>query len=229
MFAGKLLRLLHLCDPALPIGGFSHSYGLETYVQQGVVHDKDTAAQFINQQLSQNICFTDAAFVSLAYDAATTDNFEKIMELDEHCTALKISREVRQGSNKLGIRLLKIFNNKDEHALSNKYLQSTKGRKSSGHYSIAFGLLAAEMFIDKTDTLTGFFYNAAAGFVVNCVKLIPLGQQDGQSILMSFFPLIDTLVESCSQPDENRIGICCPAFDIRCMQHEQLYSRLYMS
>ena len=65
-----MLHLLHLCDPALPIGGFSHSAGLETYVQEGIVTDKKSAKEFLIKQLSQNICYTDAALLSLTYEAA---------------------------------------------------------------------------------------------------------------------------------------------------------------
>ena len=90
-------------------------------------------------------------------------------------------------------------------------------------------LYANALLIPKADALTGFYYNAAAGFVTNCVKLIPLGQQDGQEILFSLQPLIKKLVENTMQPNKELIGLCCTGFDIRCMQHEQLYSRLYMS
>ena len=83
--------------------------------------------------------------------------------------------------------------------------------------------------ITKQDALYGFYYNAAAGFVTNCVKLIPLGQQDGQEILFSLLPLMQQLAEQSMQPDKDLIGLCCTGFDIRSMQHEQLYSRLYMS
>ena len=85
------------------------------------------------------------------------------------------------------------------------------------------------MEIEKEDALTGFYYNAAAGMVTNCVKLIPLGQQEGQELLFSLQPLIKDLVKDAMVPDKTFIGKACPGFDIRSMQHEQLYSRLYMS
>ena len=225
----NLLHLLHLSDPALPIGGFSHSAGLETYVQQGTVKDKETAKEFVVQQLSQNIHFTDAALMSLAYDAALKKDLETIQRLDEICTAVKLPREMRMASNKLGTRLLKLFSSTEKFEVVKEYATAIQLQRVQGHYCIAFGLIAHASNIPKTDALTGFYYNAAVGFVTNSVKLIPLGQQDGQEILMSLFPLIDELATESLTPDEEMVGYCCTGFDIRSMQHEQLYTRLYMS
>ncbi|MEP7144427.1 MAG: urease accessory UreF family protein, partial [Ferruginibacter sp.] len=100
---------------------------------------------------------------------------------------------------------------------------------ATGHYSIVFGLYAYSLGIKKKDALTGFYYNAAACMVTNCVKLVPLGQQDGQEILFSLQPLIKHLAENTLTPDKSLVGLCCPGLDTRCMQHERLYSRLYMS
>ena len=229
MYSTSLLQLLHLCDPALPIGGFSHSAGLETYVQTGIIFNKEKAKEFVIQQLSQNIYYTDAALLSLAYDAAANNDFETILSLDELSNAVKLPMETRFTSNKLGIRLLKIFENNNEFVLPNKYKTYITNKDAHGHYCIAFALLAHSMNIKKRETLAGFYFNAASGFITNAVKLIPLGQQDGQEILMSLFPLINKLAEKSVSPDKELIGYCCAGFDIRCMQHERLYSRLYMS
>src|SRR5438067_7313474 len=115
----NLLALLQLSDPTLPVGGFSHSAGLETYVQYGIVKDKASAREFITTQLSQNIFYTDAALVSSAFDAAEKNDFISLLQLDEECTAVKLPREIRQASQKLGGRLLKIFSSLCNHSFAN--------------------------------------------------------------------------------------------------------------
>ena len=225
----NLIKLLHLTDPALPIGGFSHSAGLETYVQQGKVNNTSTAKDFVMQMLSKNIHYTDAAFVSLAYDAAEAQDMATIIALDAECSAVKLPEEMRKASSKMGNRLLKIFYPLCTDEFIDAYYEAIKTLQTSGHYCIAFALVAAAHNIEKQEALTGFYYNAAVGFVTNSVKLIPLSQQSGQEILYSLHSLIEKLAKENLQPDKELIGLCCSAFDIKAMQHERLYSRLYMS
>lgn len=224
----ELLRLLQLSDPMLPIGGYAHSYGLETYVQLGIVKNAATAKSYVTAMLQQNIQYTDAAFASLAYDCAAQQDWEGILHLNDECTAVKLPAEIRSASEKLGLRLIKIFQTFSKAHIAARY-QEAASTFLKPHYCIAFGIYAQALQVDKAAALTGFYYNAAAGMVTNCVKLVPLGQQEGQALLFSIHPLLTDLVASSLHPDKSLIGLCSAGFDIRCMQHERLYSRLYMS
>jgi len=225
----QILHLMHLADPALPVGGFSHSSGLETYVQLGLVKDKTTADAFITAMLSQSLRYNDAAFLSLCMDAAARKDLPAIQELDQECAAAKLPAEIRQASKKMGMRLLRIFEPLQPDSFTSAFAASASRQETPGNYCIVFALVAAALGIQKQDALRGFYYNAAAGLVTNCVKLIPLGQQTGQEILFSLLPLIEQLAADTMSPQKDTLGLCCTGFDIRCMQHEQLYSRLYMS
>ncbi len=221
MSSKNLTTLLHLSDPTLPIGGYAHSYGLESYVQQGGVCDEGSAAEFVRNSLMYNAKYNDGLYVRLAWEAAV--DIEKLKILDAECTALKSPMEIRQASLKLGVRLLKIF----ERKIDTKELSPlTKG---GGHYPIIYGAVAARMGISLHDTLLSFYYNSLVCMVTNAVKLIPLGQLSGQDLIFRLEEELPDLVDDTIALDPEMRGVCAVAFDIKAMQHERLYSRLYMS
>ncbi|MCF6129398.1 urease accessory protein UreF [Flavobacterium sp. AS60] len=223
------LHLLHLCDPTLPIGGFSHSSGLETYTQKEIVNSPETMKIYLTQILSNSILYNEAAFVSLVYEACKNQNWNRIIELDSICNASKLPKEIRNASQKLGTRLMKIFNPRIQSPLTFQIEEAVMNKELFGHYCILFGIYAHELKIPKKEALEGFFYNTAIGYITNAVKLIPLSQDSGQKLLFEITPLLEQLTEKALIPNEALLGKSSVGFDIRSMQHENLYSRLYMS
>ncbi|MGI9580413.1 urease accessory protein UreF [Chryseobacterium sp. RRHN12] len=224
-----LSGLLHLADPTLPIGGYTHSNGLETYVQERIVHNVETAKEFVQNMLQYNLKFNDGAFAKLAYEAAEKGDFQQLLELDNECNAIKCPKEIRQASQKLGLRLIKIFKRRERFPLMEAFEKAIQNKEVNSHYCIVFGVYAYLMKIPLYESLLGFYYTSVAGMITNAVKLVPLGQLDGQDILFSLYPVMEKTALETIELDRDMIGLCNTAFDIRCMQHERLYSRLYMS
>lgn len=225
----QLGALLHLVDPTLPIGGFNHSNGLETFVQEKVVYNKDSLHAYVQSQLEQNWVYNDGAYLSLAFDAALAEDVQALILLDKQLGATKMPRQVRDGSAKLGIRLLKIFGRYETHPVLLAFLDALAQKHAKGYFPIAFAIIAAAMGLDKDSALYAFYYNAAVGAVTNGVKLIPLSQMDGQDILYALRSPIEQAVQDSLTPNPDWIGAATLASDIRAMRHEQLYTRLYMS
>ena len=230
-----LLSLLHLSDPTLPIGGFNHSAGLETFVSENVITDADDLSAYLHTQLTQNWVYNDGAYVSLAHDA-TSDmlsgslkSFNRIIETDRLAVASKSARESREASIKLGLRLLKVFSLAQQNTTVGAIQEAIKLEQMSGTYPVIFGVLSACEKISKKNALTAFYYNTCMANITNGVKLIPLSQTDGQKILFSLRKDIMQAVKKSMTVEEKTTGASCAAAEIRSMRHERLYTRLYMS
>ena len=222
--------LLQVNDALFPIGGYSHSYGLETYIQKGIVHDEESAREFIYKRLKYNFAYNEFMAVRLAFEYAVREDLEAISRLEEIMEAGKIPRETREASRKLGSRFIKTLSALElpvQNSIFDKYREARKGK--SVHHAVAYGVFCGAAGISENEALEHFIYAQTSAMVTNCVKTIPLSQSSGQKLLSGCYPLLQELTEKVTELGEEWLGLSGPGFDLRCMQHEGLYSRIYMS
>lgn len=224
--------LLQLNDALFPIGSYTQSYGLETYVQQSIVTDKSSFQNYLQANLRYNLLYNDLLMVKLAYSAAQINDSTQLKYLDQLSTAIKPAREIREASNKLASRLIKTIQSLDLpnlQAIYLDYIYLVKNKQATGHHALTYGILCAALNLDYTASINCYAYAQVSAVVNNGVKLIPLSQTVGQQLLFALQQDLVECLEQLKHLEIHDLGRSCPAFELRAMQHEQLYSRLYMS
>lgn len=222
--------LLQINDSLFPIGAYSHSYGLETYIQQGRVHDGATAEMYIRNRLRFNFLYTDLLAARLAYDGAVRQDVAYLDHLEDLMEASRLPMELRDASKKLGNRFCKTLLHMEgpwHHDFFQVYMNERAGKTTC--HPCAYGVFCASQHIDKDEALANYLYAQSSAMITNCVKTVPLSQSEGQKILNSLHPLFRDLLQTVETAGEEMLCASTPGFDLRSMEHEHLYSRLYMS
>ncbi len=222
----SLLTLLQLTDSFFPTGAFAHSFGLETYVQCELVNDAETFEMFLRSTLHHSLRNGDAVAIGLTYKAT---EIGAIVDLDARLTAMKVARESREASIKIGKQFLRNTAILERNELLNEYAEQIQSGRCTGHHAVAYGLVASTAKIDLFSAILGYLHAHVVGQVSAAVRLIPLKPTDGQGIIQNIRPnLIDTarFAEGATIDD---LSSFTPGLDIRSMQHERLYSRLFIS
>lgn len=222
--------LLQLNDAFFPIGAYAHSYSLETYIQQELVHDRVSAAQWLGQYLKLSFLYSGLLPVRLAYEAAVQDDQMELRRLESRIKAAKAPMELRQASQKLGTRLVKTVRTLKLSFVSGIFIRYADLCKMTGvSHAVAYGVLCADCGIEKSAAIENYLYAQTSGIVNTCVKSVPLSQTDGQRMLLGCQSVWRELLIKLSELSADALCLSTPGMDIRSMQHEILYSRLYMS
>ena len=238
MDARRELLLLQICDSVFPIGAYSHSYGLETYIQLGIVHDEATAWEFVERQIRYPLTYTELLGMRLAYEAVREGDLGRIADEEALMAAAKVPDETRTASHKMAARFCKTaagFLDGEAAARFAAYVAGLAGDPVGDRYKLghmvnaAYGVFAALAGIDEDELLRRYLYSQVSAMVANCVKTVPLSQTAGQRLLFRSAPLQVEAVETALGASRELLGLSMPGFDVRCIEHETLYSRLYMS
>ncbi|ODA39915.1 urease accessory protein UreF [Desulfosporosinus sp. BG] len=216
------LRLMQLADSAFPSGGFTQSFGLETFIQGGDIKTQQELAQFMQTFLYFTWRPTDLLAVKLAWNATKQSDLKHLYLLDRRLNAMKLPSESREGSVKMGRRLRQLLGEIDT-------TYQSEVNFPFGHQAIIWGHYGAGAGIELALLLTAFAHMSTASLIANGVRAIPLGQTSGQQVLALLQPLLDTCIQWATTADDKDWGGSAPAFDWAGMAHERLYSRIFMS
>lgn len=224
----QLLLLLQITDSAFPTGAFAHSGGLETYAQLGLVRDAADLAKIIAVRLEAAVC-TDMLVIRTAVTAHIEHDTAQIHSLDSLCSASKLVRETRESSQKIGRRMLaSVLNLLDDPVLQHYQTEVTAGR-CMGHHAVTHGLACAALGIEPRAALLAFGYALAANQTAASLKLMRIGQTQAQAVLAASGAAVEAAAGAALARTLDDFGSFTPALDIRSIQHEHLFRRLYIS
>lgn len=223
------LSLLQLCDSNLPTGGFSHSFGLETYIQENKVQDKASFAKWLRMYLDEQLVYTDGLACRLVYEALENNDLAKLWELDRRITVQNLPRETREGTNKIGERMLTIGVDLYASPLLQTYKRRVLESVSFAHPAIVFSIIAFQLEVPQKLGISAYLYSSISGLVQNAVRGIPLGQTAGQQVLREFQSYIQEAVDKIENLAEEDFGAVAPGLEIAQMKHERVNIRIFMS
>jgi len=258
------LSYIQLLDSAFPIGSFSHSFGLETYVQKGRINDLRQLEQYMNAQLEASIIPLDALSIQAVYrcldehskkgdpeygvtgkDAVLNAADSKarcllpmahgdrccqqLLRIDGLCHTQRTARESREGMHKMGRRLLKLGKSLYPEAQLEQLEQLLEEGRGYGSYPIVYAWITWNLHIEEEQAILGYLYTSLQ-MSINCaLRLMSLGQTDGQLLVRKVVKAAEAAWQRFKLQGFTEPFSYAVVNDVLAMQHETLYSRLFMS
>ncbi|MFC1665833.1 urease accessory protein UreF [Pseudomonadota bacterium] len=218
-----MLQLCRLVSPALPIGAYAYSQGLESACEYSWVHDQDSALHWINGALEHSVSCLDLPLLLQLYSAWQNNCSEDTKLFSQRLLANRETSELRDEDRHLGQALARLLNNLNINEAD--YWRTSK----ECCYANMFALAAVKWNIDRADSLAAYAWSWSENQVAAAIKLIPLGQTAGQAILSQLIELIPAYVRRAQLLNDNEIGGSLPGLAIASANHEIQYSRLFRS
>ena len=226
-----LTRLLQLASPALPVGAYTYSQGLEWAVEAGMIKDEATALAWIGDQLEWNLASFEAPVLRqlmAAWAAVSNDgDHAAVAALDARYLASRESAELRAETLQMGHSLRRLVNDLDENL--GEAIGSGFAVLPAPTFPTVWSALAVHWQIAPADALTAWLWSWAENQTMAALKAVPLGQAAGQRILRELGRRIPGVVDRALMRDDDQLSNFAPGFAIACARHETQYSRLFRS
>jgi urease accessory protein len=223
--AASLLQLIWLASPALPVGGFSYSEGLEAAVERAGVATESIASDWLSDQLQLSLARSDLPVIAQAIAAWRADDLSRITQLNDWLLQTRETSELRAQTEQMGRSLVEWLRNHDgvsaAHIAACAQLPPT--------YPVAFALATSPTGAGVRDCVLAYAFGWAENMVQAALKSVPLGQSSGQRILARLSREIPLAVQSAMEVSDNERQAFSPMLAILSSQHEIQYSRLFRS
>ena len=216
----SLLYLLQLVSSSLPVGAYSYSEGIETLVSQGKIKDQFSLQDWLIGELRWGSIRLEAAMVVRAYAGNKLDYW------NDWLSAIRETQELKNQSQQMGYSLLRLLASLEPDLYKRLTIQLLN---SEVNFAIVFGALLAYWKIPIQDGLLGFLHSWANNLVSAGLKLIPLGQTEGQKILLSLQPVILENGQTILNLADDDLYSCGVGLSLASMAHAELYTRLFRS
>lgn len=214
-----LLATLQLASPALPVGGYAYSQGLEQAIDAGVVHDATTAQRWIGDTLLLTLARWEAPLWLRCHAAAACGDTAALITLNDTLLAARETAELRAESRQMGASLLRVL---PAFGIAPLPLDPIA-------YPAAFAAACAALGIESRSGLAAYLWSWIENQVLVAVKSVPLGQQVGQQLLFDLHgPLAEAVAVAEGLPDDE-LGSAALGLALAATRHETQYSRLYRS
>ncbi|MCU0532642.1 MAG: urease accessory protein UreF [Hydrococcus sp. Prado102] len=220
----SLLHLLQLASPALPVGAYSYSEGLETLVDREVINNKETLEDWIEDELKYGSIRIETAIMLRSYHSVCQNDLEALDKWNAWLSAARDTEELRQQSWQMGRSLLKLF-----VELQPQYSVFASAIDAPCNYAVAFGVAAACWQIEERVAAIGYLQSWTANIISAGVRLIPLGQTAGQQILINLHDLIVRVTQEILLLEDEEMSSCSWGLALASMAHQTQYTRLFRS
>ncbi len=221
-----LYKLLAWLSPGYPIGAYSYSHGLEYAVHAGHIADADDCMRWLQDILERGAGVADAILLAGAWRAADAGDAEQLAGIAEYAAAFAGTGELALESHAQGAAFLKITS----EAWNTPALDLLTGCWDGPYaYPIVVACAAAGHRIGLEDAAAGYLHALAANLISAALRLVPLGQTDGQKITAALEPVCLTTAREAIAAPLTRISNACLIGEISSMKHETQHTRLFRS